>query len=136
MNNVSPFQLYKTDKSEFLKKACAICLSTLYYPETGNKMTKCCRLGCKHVFHKECVEQLFEKNHKICPECREPIRTLTNVNHSLELTIRNDAFDHNNIDDELRLHFMTSALTIDEYPYHKVVFERWRNLVADKHSDQ
>jgi hypothetical protein len=54
------------------------------------------------------------------------------VNHSLELAIRDDAFDHNNIDEELRLQFMMSALKIDDYPYHKVVFERWRNLVTGK----
>ena len=130
MNNTSPFQLYKTDKSEFLKKACAICLSTLYYPETGDKMPKCCRLGCRHNFHKECVDQLLQKKHKVCPECREPIQIVINVNHSLELAIRDDAFDHNNIDEELRLQFMMSALKIDDYPYHKVVFERWRNLVT------
>ena len=129
MNIVSPFYLYKNDKLEFLKKVCAICLSTLYYPEIGDKMTKCCRLNCFHSFHQECLDQLFLQNHKNCPECREPVKTVTNVSQSLELTIRNDAFEHNNIDEELRKQFTMSGVKIDDYPYHKVVFERWGNEV-------
>lgn len=130
MNIVSPFHLYKTDKTEFLNKVCAICLAALYYPETGDKMTKCCRLNCNHSFHQECANQLFLQNHKLCPECREPVRTVTNVSQSLELTIRNDAFDHNNVDEELRQQFTMSGVKVEDYPYHKIVFERWRNEVA------
>ena len=132
MNNASPFHLYQTDKHEFLEKVCAICLSSLYYPESGDKMIKCCRLNCFHIFHQDCVNQLFLQNHKNCPECREPILSVTSMNQSLELTIRNDAFDNNNIDEDLRQQFITMALKVDDYPYHKIVFERWRNELLNK----
>ena len=130
MNIVSPFHLYQEDKSEFLKKVCAICLTALYYPETDDKMKKCCRFNCWHAFHQDCANQLFAQNHTNCPECREPIRTVINTSQSLELAIRNDAFNHGNVDEELQKHFSMTGLNIRDYPYHKIVFERWRNLVT------
>jgi len=131
MNNASPFNLYQTDKSEFINKVCALCLSALYYPETGDEMVKCCRLQCRHTFHTGCLEQMLSNNHVKCPECREQIGSINNVDRSLELTIRNDAFDHNNIDDELREKFKVTCLQIKDYPYHKIVFERWRKLLRN-----
>ena len=127
---ISPFHLYQEDKSEFLKKVCAICLTALYYPETDNKMKKCCRFNCWHAFHQDCANQLFAQNHTNCPECREPIRTVINTSQSLELAIRNDAFNHGNVDEELQKHFSMTGLNIRDYPYHKIVFERWRSEVT------
>jgi hypothetical protein len=127
MNNDYPFILYKNNKTEFMNKVCALCLTALYYPETGNTMTKCLRLGCTHTFHQECLDQLFVKNHVNCPECREPITSTINVEKSLELTIRNDAFDHGDVDADLLEQFKRSSMVVKDYPYHKTVFERWRN---------
>jgi hypothetical protein len=126
MNNELPFILYKNNKPEFLNKVCALCLTALYYPEIGNTMTKCCRLGCRHTFHQECLEQMFVKNHVNCPECREPITSAINVEKSLELTIRNDAFDHGDVDPDLLEQFKMNSMVVKDYPYHKTVFERWR----------
>ncbi len=122
----SPFQLYQLNKLEFINKVCAICLNAMFYPEHGDKMTKCVRLDCQHTFHTSCVDGLLKSNHVKCPECRNQIQKITNINGSLELAIRNDAFDHGDISEELQAKFKTSCLTIEDYPYHKKVFERWR----------
>ena len=127
MNNDYPFILYTKNKAEFLNKVCALCLTALYYPETGNTMPKCCRLGCRHTFHRECLDQMFVKNHVNCPECREPIALTINVEKSLELTIRNDAFDHDEVDVDLLEQFKISSMVVKDYPYHKTVFERWKS---------
>jgi hypothetical protein len=66
-------------------------------------------------------------NHFNCPECRKPIAKLQNIDKSLELAIRDDAFDNGNIDQSLKKIFENTGLNIDDYPYHKIVFERWRN---------
>jgi hypothetical protein len=66
-------------------------------------------------------------NHFNCPECREPISKITNLDKSLEIAIRDDAFDNGNVDLTLRQEFKRSVLKVDDYPYHKIVFERWRN---------
>jgi hypothetical protein len=66
-------------------------------------------------------------NHFNCPECRAPIAKLQNLDKSLELAIRDDAFDNGNIDSALKNIFENTGLNIDDYPYHKIVFERWRN---------
>jgi hypothetical protein len=77
---------------------------------------------------------MFVKNHVNCPECREPITLTINVEKSLELTIRNDAFDHDEVDVDLLEEFKMSSMVVKEYPYHKRVFERWKSLA--KLSDQ
>jgi len=41
-------------------------------------------------------------NHFNCPECRAPIAKLQNLDKSLELAIRDDAFDNGNIDSALK----------------------------------
>lgn len=127
MNNQTPYNLYKNNKTEFLNKQCSICLSLLFYPEeysNNNKMVFCSKLSCNHMFHTSCIEKVSNK----CPECRKPfqIDDVKNINKSLEITIRNDAFDHNEISEELRLTFVNECLKIKDYPYHKNVFERWR----------
>jgi len=136
MNNESPFNLYKTNKPEFINKVCALCLTSLYYPETGDKMTKCCRLGCKHTFHQECLDQMFIKNHLTCPECREPVTSTTIVQKSLELAIRDDAFNHGEVDEVLRERFMRTCVEIQDYPYHKTVFERWRSEATESEATE
>jgi hypothetical protein len=81
------------------------------------------------MFHVNCIEQLINTNHLSCPECRAPINTnnIKNVNKSLEMAIRDDAFDHGNIDEKLKTQFANSILLVADYPYHKLVFERWQN---------
>ena len=127
MNNQSPYNLYKNNKTEFLNKQCSICLSLLFYPEesSNNKMVLCSKLNCNHMFHKNCIEQVSNKK---CPECRKQfqIYDVKNINKSLEIAIRNDAFDYNEINEELRLTFVNEVLKLKDYPYHKSVFERWR----------
>ena len=128
MNNQLPYILYKNNKHEFLHKQCAICLSVLFYPEesSNNKMVNCSKISCcSHMFHTSCIEKV--SNNK-CPECRKPfqIDNVKNIDVSIELAIRNDAFDHNEVDEELRQTFTNESLTIRDYPYHKDVFKRWR----------
>ena len=100
MEYQSPFQLYKSNKSEFLNKLCSVCLCTLFYPENqeNNKFISCSRLNCYHMFHNDCIHKIMNYNHFNCPECRIPIEKITNLDKSLEITIRDDAFDNGNID--------------------------------------
>ncbi len=126
----SPFQLYKSNKSEFLNKLCSVCLCTLFYPENqeNDKFLSCSRLlNCNHMFHNDCIHKTMNHNHLNCPECREPIEKIINLDKSLEIAIRNDAFDNGNVDLTLQQEFKHSSLRITDYPYHKIVFERWRN---------
>jgi len=123
---LSPFNLFRTDKREFINKVCSVCLMALYYPESGDKMPKCCKLGCNHAFHQECLEQMLARNHITCPECRNPITSTLKTDKSLELAIRDDAFNHGEVDEGLREEFMRTSVEIKDYPYHKTVFERWR----------
>ena len=125
----SPFQLFKSNKPEFLSKLCAVCLCTLFYPESqGNdKFISCSRINCNHIFHNDCIHKTMNHNHFNCPECRTPIAKLQNIDKSLELAIRDDAFDNGNIGTALKQIFENTGLNIDDYPYHKIVFERWRN---------
>ena len=129
MNNQTPFQLYKSNKQEFLDKVCSVCLCTLFYPENpeGDRLISCSRLNCNHMFHNVCIHKTMNHNHYNCPECRESISKITNLDKSLEIAIRDDAFDNGNIDHALHLEFANSMLKVDDYPYHKIVFERWRN---------
>ena len=129
MNNQTPFQLYKSNKQEFLDKVCSVCLCTLFYPENpeGDRLISCSRLNCNHMFHNVCIHKTMNHNHYNCPECRESISKITNLDKSLEIAIRYDAFDNGNIDHALHLEFANSMLKVDDYPYHKIVFERWRN---------
>ena len=129
MNNQSPFQLYKSNKQEFLQRVCSVCLCALFYPENpeGDRLISCSRLNCNHMFHNDCIHKTMNHNHFNCPECRESISKITNLDKSLEIAIRDDAFDNGNIDHTLKLEFANSMLKVDDYPYHKIVFERWRN---------
>ena len=126
MNNQTPFQLYKSNKQEFLDKVCSVCLCTLFYPE-GDRLISFSRLNCNHMFHNVCIHKTMNHNHYNCPECRESISKITNLDKSLEIAIRDDAFDNGNIDHALHLEFANSMLKVSDYPYHKIVFERWRN---------
>lgn len=126
MNNVSPYNLYKLNKHEFINKVCAICLTTTFYPDTGDKMPQCSRLHCMHTFHTTCLNQLLETNHNKCPECRSGIDKIANVSASLELAIRSDAFDHGEVDPALQESFKYTHLIVGNYPYHTKVFARWR----------
>ena len=126
MHVTSPYILYITNKADFLQKVCSLCLSALFYPEIGDKMVSCCRLQCHHTFHEKCMEKMIAYKHNKCPECRESIISKLNVDKSLELAIRDDAFDNNNVDEILKAQFKISRLQLDDYPYHKSVFERWR----------
>lgn len=135
MNNQTPFLLYKTNKREFLTKMCAICWSTLFFPEVNtNKMVNCCKLECDHMFHNNCINQAINTNHLNCPECRNAIDTnkIKNLDKSLELAIRDDAFNHNEVDETLKTQFENSCLKVDDYPYHKLVFERWLHEVKSE----
>lgn len=128
MNNKSPYELYKLNKNEFIHKVCAICLTTMFYPDTaGDKMPRCSRLLCMHTFHTTCLTQLLQTNHHKCPECRSGIDKIANVSASLELAIRSDAFDHGEVDPELQESFQYTHLILDNYPYHAKVFARWRD---------
>jgi hypothetical protein len=129
MNILTPFHLYQSDKRDFLNKVCSICLCTLFYPENqeNDKFVSCSRLNCNHIFHNDCIQKTMNHNHLNCPECRTPITKLQNIDKSLELAIRNDAFDNGNVDPSLKKIFENTGLNIADYPYHKIVFERWRN---------
>ena len=131
MNNQMPFILYKTNRREFLTKTCSICWNTLFFPEAIAKMINCCKLECEHMFHINCINQSINSNHLNCPECRKSIDTnkIKNLDKSLELAIRDDAFNHNEVDETLKTQFENSCLKVDDYPYHKLVFERWLDEV-------
>lgn len=123
----SPFELYQSNKHEFIHKVCAICWDAMFFPEHGETMLKCVRFDCMHTFHKNCVQELLIKTaNNRCPECRGAIDKITDMNSSLELAIRSDAFDHGEVDNDLKEKFANSYLVIANYPYHKTVFERWR----------
>jgi hypothetical protein len=130
MNNQMPFLLYQTNKKDFLDKQCAICLSALYYPEVNNNFIRCSKLNCGHIFHNDCINQSINSlqyiNNNKCPECRSIITQKIDISRSLELTIRADAFNNNNIDEELRQQFVNTSFKLNSYSYHKIVFERWR----------
>lgn len=89
------------------------------------------------MFHINCISQSINSNHLNCPECRNPIliNKIKNLNRSLELAIRDDAFNHNEVDESLREHFINSGLKVDDYPYHKLVFERWLHEVKSEAKD-
>ena len=123
MNNQNPFYLFKNNKPDFLNKLCPICLTTLFYPETGDKFVSCARLNCQHMFHHNCINQSIAANYLSCPECRTQISNITNIDKSLELAIRNEAFDNGYIDANLQQTFANSCLKIADYYYHKLVFE-------------
>lgn len=132
MNNQLPFILYKTNKIEFLGKKCAICISSLYYPEISDSFVCCAQLNCGHIFHSNCIEQSINylhnnNNNNKCPECRTIITNKKDISKSLEVAIRNDAFIHNNVDKNLMEQFSNNPLQLFDYSYHKIVFERWRN---------
>jgi hypothetical protein len=124
MNNLPPFALIKENRIEFLQKKCALCLCALFYPEIGDQMPNCSRLQCCHTFHKECLDHVVKNE---CPECRSPIEKRVQINQSLELAIRNEAFDDGCIDENIREQFKYEMLSIRKYPYHKIIFEKWRN---------
>ncbi|CAH8388132.1 unnamed protein product [Eruca vesicaria subsp. sativa] len=46
---------------------CIVCLSTL---KTGEEVRK---LGCRHVFHKQCLEGWLQHLNFNCPLCRSPL---------------------------------------------------------------
>lgn len=138
MNNQTPFLLYKSNRREFLTRTCSICWSTLFFPEETSKMVNCCKLECEHMFHINCISQSINSNHSNCPECRNPIliNKIKNLDRSLELAIRDDAFNHNEVDESLREHFVNSGLQVADYPYHKLVFERWLHEVKSEAKDE
>jgi hypothetical protein len=86
------------------------------------------------MIHNNCLNQSINSNHLSCPECRKAIDTnkMKNMDKSLELAIRDDAFNHNEIDDVLREQFANSCLQVADYPYHKLVFDRWLSEVKTK----
>ena len=135
MNNQTPFLIYTTNRREFLTKTCSICWNKLFFPEEYNKkMVNCCKLDCSHMFHSNCINQAINANHLNCPECRKAINTnkIKNLDKSLEITIRDDAFNHNEVDETLRKHFENSCIRVEDYPYHKLVFERWLSEANDE----
>ena len=123
----SPYNLFISNKSEFLEKLCSLCISPLYYPEVGDKMPNCCKLGCGHIFHTECINLMCKKDHQKCPECREPVSKIVNIDKSLELAIRHEAFENRLIDETLIEQFSRESIVVRDYPYHKLVFEFWKN---------
>ena len=123
MNNLLPFILYKENRAEFLQKKCALCLCALFYPESGDQMPNCSRLQCCHTFHAECLAHVVKNE---CPECRAPVEKQIHIQKSLELAIRNEAFDDGHISEELKEQFKNEGLIVKDYPYHKIIFEKWR----------
>ena len=65
-----------------MQKKCALCISALYYPEAGNKMPSCRKLECGHAFHFDCLHQMIVSGHHKCPECREPVTKIINMDKS------------------------------------------------------
>ena len=57
---------------------------------------------------------------------------IKNLDKSLEIAIRDDAFNHNEVDETLRKHFENSCIRVEDYPYHKLVFERWLSEAKDE----
>ena len=127
MNNLPPFMLYKENRAEFLQKKCALCLCALFYPESGDQIPNCARLQCCHTFHAECLAQIVKNE---CPECRAAIKAgekRIQIQKSLELAIRHEAYDDGHISEELREQFKNELVTLRDYPYHKIIFDKWRS---------
>ena len=68
---------------------CSICQEVVYPVE------KIRTLGCKHIFHKDCIETWFEIT-KTCPLCREGTEHIPSrsnnyiiINHNIEVVSRN-----------------------------------------------
>ena len=130
MNNENPFYLFTHNKSEFLDKRCSICLTTLFYPETGTKFVSCSRLNCNHMFHHSCINQSIVSHHLSCPECRTQISNITNIDKSLEIAIRSEAFDNGYIDANIQETFNNNSIVkLKDYSYHKLDFELWNNII-------
>lgn len=47
---------------------CSICMEDLLYKEYAHIT------NCKHYFHTNCINKLFESNLKCCPNCRTKIQ--------------------------------------------------------------
>jgi len=87
-------------------------------------MPNCSRLQCCHTFHAECLAHVVKNE---CPECRAPVEKQIHIQKSLELAIRNEAFDDGHISEELKEQFKNEGLIVKDYPYHKIIFEKWRS---------
>ena len=130
MNNQNPFYLYKYNKHEFLRKPCALCLSPLFYPASGDAFVSCCRLKCNHMFHNNCINQSINANHLSCPECRDPIgdiNNIKNIDKSVRIAIYNEAYDNGFVEPSIQQIFERSCITNECYPFYKPVFELWQN---------
>ena len=88
----------------------------------------------KQIHISNCINQAINANHLNCPECRNAINTnkIKNLDKSLEIAIRDDAFNHNEIDEVLKEQFANSCLQVADYSYHKLVFERWLSEAKDE----
>ncbi|KAF8117095.1 hypothetical protein N665_0012s0104 [Sinapis alba] len=61
------FSYRYADNAAAASSDCIVCLSTL---KTGEEVRK---LGCRHVFHKQCLEGWLQHLNFNCPLCRSPL---------------------------------------------------------------
>jgi hypothetical protein len=60
---INKIKTYKLDKK--LEDCCSICMTPMDKDQTVSE------LGCKHTFHKDCINTYLEKYNYKCPICRK-----------------------------------------------------------------
>ncbi|PKA55149.1 putative E3 ubiquitin-protein ligase RHA2B [Apostasia shenzhenica] len=67
-DNLSAFPSFRFSPSSGCRQTCVVCLSRL---SAGERVR---RLGCRHVFHAECLDGWFGQMMNLsCPLCRAPL---------------------------------------------------------------
>ncbi|VVB03706.1 unnamed protein product [Arabis nemorensis] len=67
LNRLFSYRYAAGEEEEVRKLDCIVCLSTL---KAGEEVRK---LGCRHVFHKQCLEGWIQHLNFNCPLCRSPL---------------------------------------------------------------